>query len=77
MAKDDRQPVLIEQTSKRYKAIQLAGGIVIICSIALAVAISLAFRNGETPAVITCIVGCMLGVALVVLGGTLAWWYHG
>lgn len=74
----------IEQTGKRYKAVQLAGWLT--CSLGLACA-SLVVLMGPDPsegAPLGRILAFMLaagvvsiGILLVVAAKTVAWWYHG
>ena len=68
------KPVIIEQTAKRWKVIQLAGAGVCLVGVALtALAISL---FNSTLAIAAAVV-CAGGVGTIITGRTLAWWYHG
>lgn len=62
-----RDPVLIEQTQKKYKGLQLIGGL------GCAAAVVLGLSTGA--AVFVWLGFAMLGVLLS--GAALAWWHHG
>jgi uncharacterized membrane protein HdeD (DUF308 family) len=62
-----QQPVQIEQTSKQWKAVQLAGGLLFLAG--LAVLFAGALQGGAV------VLG--LGIAVTAVGKILAWWHHG
>jgi len=61
------RPVVIEQTAKRYKLIQLTGALVMVPAFILVL----------TGAIEIGLVGLLLGLVVYLWGRTLAWWHHG
>lgn len=68
------KPVIIEQTAKRWKVIQLAGAGVCLVGIALT---ALAISLFSSPLAIAAAMICAGGLGTIITGRTLAWWYHG
>lgn len=66
--------VIIEQTAKKWKAIQLAGAGVCLVGIALT---ALAISLFSSPLAIAAAVICAGGLGTIITGRTLAWWHHG
>ncbi len=73
-----KQAVTIEQTAKRWKAIMIVGGIVAIGgAITAAVAWNHMISSVGYEATWIGILICIAGLAIVMIGQALAWWYHG
>jgi hypothetical protein len=76
----DRKTVLVEQTSKRYKAIQLAGGLLFLVAFAIELCIGAAVMNGSEKWKVGTAVACLIGAAGIIVlgyGRFMAWWHHG
>lgn len=69
-------PRIIEATSKTWKTLQLAGGIVLVLAIPTCIVTTIAARPGEaaSPVAAWCVLG---GMILWLLGRIGGWWYHG
>ena len=68
------KPVIIEQSAKKWKAIQLAGaGVCLIGVMLTGLAISLFSSVWAIAAAIV----CAGGLGTIITGKTLAWWHHG
>jgi hypothetical protein len=72
------KPVLIEQTAKRYKAMQLLGGLMMLGSLVVMVPSCVSMdKNGPgKQAAIGVLVG-LVGAVIYVFGRFFAWWRHG
>ena len=65
----------IEQTGKRWKAVQLVGGLVMVLGVGMC---SLMPRGGDYEAQMTAGVGLLaIGLVVLIAGRLGAWWYHG
>lgn len=78
MRDGDRHTITTQATSKKWKAIQLAGALIVLFG--TLVAIGLAFAVGGNFIYAPFIVGgSIVGAGVIVLayGGTMSWWHHG
>lgn len=77
--RDERNPVTIQQTAKKYKAIQGIGVGIILLGALLAGGIMSATSTatGEHAAAITGILVCGVGFVTLAIGAALSWWHHG
>ena len=62
----EKQPVVIEQTGKKWKALQLFGGLAVVAGIITVFAV---------PALGAILL--VIGLVLIIYGRTMAWWHHG
>jgi len=69
------KPTTIEQTSKRYKAIQFAGVALMIASIVGCAVLSTSGGSGVAVAAGT--TTFLVGASIYVAGRFAAWWHHG
>ena len=73
-----KQAVTIEQTSKRWKAIMVIGGIIAIGgAVTTAVAWNHMISKGGYAATWIGVLICIAGLAITAIGQVCAWWYHG
>jgi len=68
------QVVVVEQTAKKYKAIQLIG--MAVLALGAVACVAGALFVSKVPMVAGLVVAC-IGGAVVAVGGGLAWWHHG
>lgn len=71
---DDRRPVLIEQTAKKYKAAR--GGGILILFVSAAIGVISADDVSGIGTVLTG-TGAIIGILVFVWGTLLSWWHHG
>jgi uncharacterized membrane protein HdeD (DUF308 family) len=68
------EPMIIEQTAKRWKAIQLAGvlsiivGMAAVCGAIMAQSADLIYVAAILP---------VIGIIVTAYGSIMAWWHHG
>jgi hypothetical protein len=74
MMDDYRRTYLVEQTDKKYKALQAAGGLVAV--LGLIVFITALIVERQTAGIVGFVV-LVIGVAIHFWGRSLAWWHHG
>ena len=74
---DDRKPVLIEQTAKKYKVIRAAGIIILLGSAVIGVLNADEFGTSEGWGTIVTAVGLAIGLFTFGTGVVLSWWHHG
>lgn len=76
---DERPPRVIEQTAKRYKAMQLFCGLLLAVALALILPVASDVAAGDTLntrfAIGLAISVC--GATALIAGKILAWWHHG
>lgn len=71
-------PILIEQTAKRWKRIQLAGLIVLVASMIAGIGILwLPLSSWKADAFLVALFCAIAGGAISQAGRLLAWWHHG
>ena len=74
---DDRKPVLVEQTAKKYKAIRAAGILILLGSAAIGILTADEFGAGEGWGTTLTAIGCGVGILVFGIGVVLSWWHHG
>ena len=67
-------PVLIEQTGKKYKKMRLIGGLVLLTAVVL-VFVGIAL-DSPFLAVLS-LIGASIGAGYSCVGSFLSWWHHG
>jgi hypothetical protein len=68
----------IEQTSKRWKMIQLAGILIILVSlIGVQLVCCLHPGTNRTVCLVIFVIGLAIGIGYVAVGRALAWWFNG
>jgi hypothetical protein len=68
------EPMIIEQTTKRWKAIQLAGVLSIIVGMA---AVCGAIMSQSAGLIYTAAILPAFGIVVTAYGSIMAWWHHG
>lgn len=74
---DDRKPVLIEQTAKKYKAIRAIGILILLGSVVIGVLSADEYGAGEGWGTVLTATGCVTGIIVFGVGVVLSWWHHG
>ena len=74
---DDRKPMLVEQTAKKYKAIRAVGILILLASAAIGVMTADEFGAGEGWGTALTAIGCGVGILVFGTGVVLSWWHHG
>jgi len=74
---DDRRPVLIEQTAKKYKVIRAIGILILFVSVVIGVLSADQYGAGEGWGTILTAIGFGLGIIVFAVGVVLSWWHHG
>ena len=67
-------PITIEQTAKKWKAIQLAGALIIIVGMGAVVG---AIRAQAASLIYAAAILPAIGIGVTAYGSVMAWWYHG
>ena len=74
---DDRKPVLVEQTAKKYKAIRAIGILILLGSVVVGVLTADKYGAGEGWGTALTAIGCGTGIIVFGTGVALSWWHHG
>lgn len=69
-----KQPVLIEKTAKKWKAIQAAGLVIVVLAAVVGV---FAMRSHSDALAISGIAIFAAGIVVYYVGDLVAWWHHG
>lgn len=72
-----KRPIVIEQTSKKFKLIRGVGILILAATAVYALVNSDQFGTTEGIATTISIVGFILGVIVLGVGLLLSWWHHG
>jgi uncharacterized paraquat-inducible protein A len=66
---------VIEQTGKRWKALQLGGGLLLL--VAIGVGAPMLMGHGSLASLVVSILTCVAGLTVYAVGRVGAWWFHG
>jgi hypothetical protein len=72
-----RRPILIEQTSKKYKLIRGVGILILVATAAFALVNSDEFGTSDGITTTISILGFVAGLIVFGVGLLLSWWHHG
>lgn len=70
----NEKPVVIEQTAKKWKAIQAAGLVVVVIAAAI---LAVGMRLGSQAVTLTGVGVLIVGIGIHWAGRAIAWWHHG
>lgn len=72
-----QRPILIEQTSKKYKLIRGVGILILLATAGFALVNSDEFGTAEGITTTISIIGFIAGLIVLGVGLLLSWWHHG
>ena len=73
---ESSQPILIEQTAKKYKAIRASSIILLLLGAGVAVLRADEFGTGEGWPTVVAAGLCIVGLIVFGVGVVMSWWHH-